>query len=179
MVNLLPKKETARIISSYYVRFVTSLLLLLSGILFVGGALLIPSYLLAQNTAEAGGRYVRALEETVGLKERTGATSEVRRLAEKTRILNELNLEPVTANFFEDVLNEKPRSVALVGFALSSGKEMAFSVTGIADTRSGLLSFVNALKNNGQMKNVEIPVNQLAVDKDVPFSIKGIYISTP
>ena len=175
MVNLLPKTEKKNLKISYYTRIVTVLFILLSSVFFVGGALLVPSYFLSKNTAESSQRYVQALEETVGLRERDGVTDEMRALSEKTRLLREFGTTGYSSELFEEILNVKSSKVIIASIAFSGSGEVAFSLSGVSEDRASLLSFVGSLKDNQKITGVDIPVSQLAIDEDLPFSIKGVF----
>lgn len=174
-INLLPQKEQKRLRRVYLARLFTLLFVLASGVIVVGSGLLAPSYFLSKNTVDSSERYVQALEETVGLKERAGVTEKVSKLAEQVRILNDLNTKPVSPRLLEDILEAKSSNIVITSIAFSGGAEPAFSLSGVSETRAGLLQFVDALKENSRMSGIDIPVSQLALDENLPFSIEGIY----
>lgn len=176
MVNLLPKPVIRQMRRMYYVRLSIVLFLLLSASFFAGAALLVPSYILAERSADAGERYVHALEETVGLRERTGVTNEIRALAERTKILAAYAEKPTSEPFFREITEDIPDGVFISGIAFAKGDEtFNISIAGSAETRTALLMFVDRLRESGAFDGVNIPVSQLATDTNIPFSISASY----
>lgn len=180
MVNLLPQKTITRLRRTYYLRFAATLTILLVGALAVGTVLLIPSYVVSERSADASERYLSAVEETIGVRERAGVSDDVRALSERLRILNEYAGEPTTKNFFEDALSNLSSRITITGISFSkSGGTLNISIVGSADTRSSLLTFVETLQENERFNGVSVPVSQLARDSNIPFSITATYRSAP
>lgn len=176
MVNLLPKKESQALFRSYYLRLGVVFLALVSGALFVGTALLIPSYVVSDRAADSSERYFAALEETVGIRERTGVTDDVRALAERIRILNQHTNEVAYAPFFEDALSDLSSGVTITGIAFTKGEgALSVALSGVAQTRGALLAFADTLRATGRFEGVTVPVSQFAQEADIPFSIQATY----
>jgi len=176
MVNLLPKKEINILYRAYYVRLFTAWLLLVSCAILVGGALLVPSYVVSERAADSGERYLAALEETVGIRERAGVTDDVRALAERLRILGDYSSEVSYGPFFEDAFFELTSDIRVGGIAFTKGSDaLQVSISGNAKTRTALLSFADRLRQSGHFEGVSVPVSQLAVDENIPFSITATY----
>ena len=171
-VNLLPEQTKKAFTRHYYLTLVTTLSSALALATVLGVLLLIPSYLLARNEAESSERYLSALEETVGLRERAGVTDVMRELSEEVSILSSFESSRPTANIIKAIDQALPRRVFLQGVSVTHFGPRAGEVAlvGIADTREDLLAFSDALKATPLFKNVSIPVNQLVPGVDVKFS---------
>lgn len=171
-INLLPEKTKREFIRGYYVTFTTLIFALLALVVALGSALLVPSYLLARAEAASLERYLSALEETVGLRERAGAGRAIAELSESIDILSSFEKTRPTADIMVALDRSLPPRVFLQGVSITHFGRNAgeVRVAGIADTRSGLLAFGDALKKNELFQNVMIPVNQLVPEKDVEFS---------
>lgn len=178
MVNLLPPPVKASVIRAYYLRLGALTLLLISLALLVGGLLLLPSYFLAQASAENGERYLVALEETVGLKERAGAGATMSALAERVRILKEYAGTPMTTSLVDTVVGAKPKSVSINRISWEASTATV-KVSGTAATRDALLAYVAALEESPLLSGVVLPLSQLASDRTIPFSISATYTPTP
>jgi hypothetical protein len=167
-------------VRSYYLRFFVLVMSAVAVVGFFGGLLLMPSFFLARATAEAGGRYRAALEETVGLRERAGVSARVAMLAERVRILDTFSLSPVTPHITTTVTDALPRGVTLTSLSITrTGTGATLSITGSAATRDALLSLAESLKSVSAFSGVSLPVSSLAADKDIPFSINFAYAATP
>lgn len=172
MVNLLPKKTTSALARTYFVRLAT-LLFFGGGVLFILGALiLVPSFFLAQNEAASSERYVSALEETVGLKERSASGESVARLAEQVAAMRAYAQAPITTPLIDALVAATPGSVRVTAISFSRGDAAtAVSVAGIAGTRESLLSFADALRTHRAFEGVSLPVSSLVSERDIPFSL--------
>lgn len=180
MVNLLPQKTIAGLRRSYYLRLLTMLIIVLTVAVAIGTVLLVPSYVVSERSADASERYLIAVEETIGVRERAGVTDDIRTLAEQLRILNEYANEPPAKPFFEDSLASLSSEIVVTGISFTKGDDaLGISLAGRADSRAALLAFVEALQENGRFEGVTIPVTQLALDSNIPFSITATYRSAP
>lgn len=176
MVNLLPRSVVRALVFRYYTRLFTL------GCAFIGCAFLIsaaflgPSFILATRAGEAAERYAQAAEESVGLKERSGVSESMRVLNERVSLLDAGSLYPQSTEIIEAMLKPLPRGVSVTAFAYATGEGAAnVSVSGVAETRVALLAYAEALRASGQFEGVNVPVSQLALDADIPFSISGTF----
>lgn len=180
MVNLLPQKTITELRRNYYLRFGTVLVILMVIAFLIGSVLLVPSYVVSERAADASERYLLAIEETIGIRERAGVSDDVRALSERLRILGTYAAEPSTKPFFEDTLNDLSPNITITGIGFAKGSDaLGVSIAGRAATRASLLAFVERLQESGRYDGVTVPVAQLALDSDIPFSITATYRSAP
>lgn len=176
MVNLLPHHTLRSLRHMYYARLTTLAATALSIAVLIGGVLLVPPWILAERAADAGERYAQALEETVGLKERTGVSQEVRALAERARAVTDYSAGLSSSTLFQALFEKMPSTVRVVSIRYRKGEEaFSVSVAGEAQTREALLAYVDALRRDGGFENVTVPVSQLALDANIPFSLTATY----
>lgn len=179
MVNLLPISDRHALTRSYYLRLGALFLFMFSIVAFAGGLLLLPSFFLARGTADAGERYLAALEETVGLRERAGVADEMQALQERVRIMRDAHGGPMSLGVLEALGKDVPGiSVSGIAFA-REGEGAKVSISGVAGTRAALLSFSTRIRENPAFSDVVFPVSQLAGEEDIPFSISAVYRGTP
>ena len=175
MVNLLPRPAQRTLVRTYYLRLGTLFLLSVSLVVAVGGVLVAPSVFLAQNAADASERYLAALEETVGLKERAGAGEQMAVIAERVKILSTV-APALSTPIIEDVIRAKPKGVKLNAFTIDRTASGAnFSIAGVAVSRDALLTFVDALRATPSLSGVSLPVSSLASNEDLRFSLSLQY----
>lgn len=176
-VNLLPDQTKRAFATKYYFAFATVFSLMLSLAVLLGGLLLTPSYFLARAEAESAERYLIALEETVGLRERAGVSEAMRRLTETIDILSSFENSRPSADIFEAIDRALPSRVFLQGVSVTHSGSRAGEITlvGVANTRAGLLGFSDALKGTPFFRNVAIPVNQLVPETNVKFSFTFLF----
>ena len=176
MVNLLPVQNQTRLSRTYYIRLATTFLSVAAVVLFVGGLLLAPSYLLARDEAESAKRYLSALDESAGLRERSGALSVVAELKEGID-LSKLFAEPATTADALSAITAHVSGGLHIGkivFGKTEEGQVSISVTGVADTRTNLLSFAESLKADAFFEGVTLPVSQLAQDADIEFTLRFV-----
>jgi hypothetical protein len=176
MVNLLSPQAQKKLVREYYARLAILLCLLASVALLLGACLLAPSVFLARGQAESFGRYLSALEETVGLQERSEAGQSTAVLAERVRIANDMAARHPTGAILSVVLSGKPRGVRVESIRFSAGSETRISISGTAATRTILLGYADALRTHGALKDVALPVSSLVADTDVPFVLTATYV---
>jgi len=180
MINLLPRETQKKFTQRYYLALFSFLFFGLTIVALIGAGLLVPSYLLARSEAASAERYVGAIEETVGLKEQSGATKEVAVLAERVDILSSFENIPITAHVLSEIERALPAKVSLKAVRIQHGNpgEGAVTVTGVADSRTDLLRFSDVLKGNVFFQGVSVPIGQLVNETDVPFSFSFRFLKS-
>ena len=81
---------------------------------------------------------------------------------------------PLIADFMNPVLLAKTPSIHLIGFSYQAGTkktEANVKITGTADSRVALLSFVDRLKKVGSFGGVNVPITNFIKDSNVPFTV--------
>ncbi|PIP86941.1 hypothetical protein COW81_02830 [Candidatus Campbellbacteria bacterium CG22_combo_CG10-13_8_21_14_all_36_13] len=157
----------------------TTVMFLLSIILFFGLVLSIPSYLVsltkekekqsqveqkrAQTTTEQDETKVEILNKT---KEAIILFKKEKDPVSMTNLINTVieiadNLGGIDFNGLSYVLGDEKQ------------KESKVLISGVSETRDKLLSFTNALRVSGMFKAVELPVSNLKENIDLSFSINA------
>ena len=172
-VNLIPREVQRSLALRYYMSLATMFFFLAAIAIGLGALLLVPSYLLAKNTVESSARYRAALEDTLGLKEKAGVTDAMSALGERVSVLASYDAAPRTALALAAVGRDLPEGVSVTKMSLQITDTGAGTITvaGVAKARGALVSFVDALRADPLFQSVSIPVNQLATDTDIPFSL--------
>lgn len=179
MVNVLPPQTKRSLTRRYYAHLLTVVCTLGAVVLALGGALLIPSFLLSTTQAESYERYRDALSGSIGLKEREKTEIEVQGVAERIRILGEYAGDERVVDALEGVLQGQPESVRVTGISLARAEGgFSVSLSGVANTRTDLLEFVDVLRTKTNLQDVALPVAQLVAERDVPFSLSMVVISS-
>jgi len=171
MINLIPQHARKQVKIEYWVRVVSVWLLLLSFSFVIMGTLLIPSIILTRaqlyaydavyQDASDKNQVYTALEKeitvanTVAMKLAsvggntlfTELISEVRDIAKNTVTLESVSLERI------------------------EGEVSSIKISGISSTRAALVQFREDLEKNPYFESADLPLSNLAKDKEVPFSI--------
>ena len=173
MYKLLPPEQKEVVEREYHARRAIVILIALIAVIVVGMVGLFPSYLLSTS------RHEEVLERTRLAGDLSPAAAE----AEITQWLESLNLrlqtfsdlrEPARPSLsVEAVLESREAGVRLTSFDWKKqGGAITLLVSGIARDRQSLLSFEESLESSGRFASVELPVSNLAKERDIDFQIK-------
>lgn len=172
MINLVPPTARTQIRTEYWVRVVSVWALVVAGSLVIVALLLLPPYVLvssqesvyADSAAAARGEVAAADEAEAALQAANSQSQRVISAQQQPRFLPVLSrIEAMT-----------PPAVALREFRFrrsESGGVAPVSVTGVAATRQALADFRDTLEADPGIERVDLPISNLANDRDLTFSI--------
>jgi len=171
MINLIPTHARKDVKTEYWVRVVTVWLFLLAAAAGIVGLLLFPSYMLVQSG-------LSIFEDTYQDISQQNESYET--LREEVRVgngvANHIGRTEVTPVFIM-IINELESlantnvSLASYSFARTEGKVESISITGSAPSRASLAQFRDVLESHEFFDSAELPISNLAKDKDIPFNI--------
>jgi hypothetical protein len=176
-VNLLPENVKESFTRRYYFSLASLFIFLIAVAAAAGVALLMPSYLVAKDSEVAYERILDSTEKNLGLKEKDGANAGVIELAERVKILAAYAYRPAVMPILAAIGQNVSKEISVKSIKIKeveSGKGTA-TVAGIATTRASLLGFANALKAERIFLSVSVPVEQLAGEMDIEFSLTFPY----
>lgn len=154
----------------------TVLFVLLGIVFFLGSILLIPSYFVSEASADSYERYRDALEGAVGLKEREYVIEDVSRLSERIRIMDEYAQGAFSAGIIDSLGERVTNDIIISDISFGRAENgIEVSLSGTSATRQSLLAFVSTLRESSAFSQVSLPVSQLVVDENAPFSLKMLY----
>ncbi|GEM_PF-1470391 len=172
-VNLLPDAAKQSLTSGYYFSLATLLFFFIAVAALAGAAILAPSYLVAKSGEQSALQILDSTEKTLGLKEKNGANAGVLELVERVKILGAYEYRPAVMPVLSAIGTHvtKNISVRIVKMKKSESGKGTVTISGVAATRVALLAFVNALKTERIFTAVSIPVEQLAGESDIEFTL--------
>lgn len=168
MINLIPPKAKKGIIFEYWIRVVSVWMILGSFVLLLGAAVLFPVYVLIG---------VQISDDAIAATEKVNnyenISSQLIRASEQARYIKEesnYDLFSEYLNLFEEL---KGTAVILnqIQVARKENEVAPVILNGIADDRQSLASFRDRLLSDKNITSVDLPISNLARDKDIPFSI--------
>ena len=173
MVNLLPEKTKRSLTLLYYSRFLSAAVFFVALAVLAGAAVLVPSYVRSIAEADAATRFLEASQKAVSLGSRGGVSGQFAALSERVKILTTYAWPASTARVLSALSTHVPKGVYLTKIAVTPTNEAAgkVSITGKASTRAGLLAFVSALQSVSAFQGVVVPVQSLASDANVDFTL--------
>jgi len=171
MINLLPPNVQKQVQIEYWIRVCSVWLILLGLACIVLGLLLVPSlFLVHSQLAVFDGTYQNANTQNNAYED----------LEQDVRISNGIAAQLVSSNnetLFFDFISEieriAERTVTLNSIEFSRNEAVieSIQISGDASSRSSLVQFRDDLEDSPLFASAELPLSDLAKDKDVPFGI--------
>jgi len=145
---------------------------LLFTVFLVATTLLLPSYFLSTLRSQALQEQRVFVEKAKEVRSKDSASIEFNALKDRIAILRNMEHTAVYG-ILEEVVSQQVSGVFLNGFFFTQKQsgEWVLSITVISNTRDALLSFSNRLQQTGVFTSVELPVSNLASNRDIAFTI--------
>lgn len=171
MVNLIPEKAKRDLKIEYWTRVVSVWLITWSVALFVSAGVLLPANVLI-------GTQVETYEDsaTVAMEKVSGYES-ISKLLEKTSIQAKTIVDEDNFSKFSQYLilfkslQSDGLSITRINMSREGGGVAPIVIEGVADNRQILASFRDKLMSAEGVASVDLPISNLASDKDIDFNI--------
>ena len=173
MTNLIPPDAKKSLKVEYWVRTCSVFAILLSIVLVAISGLMAPTYVLisSQHRAIAAQQTTEVAEDAAAYEAALAEMDTANTLAQR--------LQSSSQNYDASLILGKIQTnlspeIRLNGFQFTNGdlSSMSIRITGQASTRRALVDFVETLESRPGFLSVEVPVSDLALDSDLPFSAK-------
>lgn len=171
MINLIPAHARKQVKIEYWVRVVSVWLLLLTFAVVITAALMVPSLALIRSQLLAsGGMYQSVSERNDVYTHLETEVSSANTIAQK---LVSLDNETLFSNLIAELQGLMGVHVQIqsISFARTEGKIESITISGDASSRAALVQFRDSIESHRFFDSAELPLSNLAKDKDVPFSI--------
>ncbi len=183
MINLLPYIEKKRIRGLYRLRLAVAALTFLS----ISGAVLVilfaPSYILSNTKETFAQKQFDAHQgnETAAID--ADMSQSIDDINKKLQIFTGLG-KPflVSDSVIAPILRQKSQAIRIrqVAYTKSSdGKTPEVTLSGTADSREALLSFVDRLKTEQAFSKINLPVSNFVKGSDIDFSLQITLLAQP
>jgi len=184
MINLLPMEEKKKLRDGYRMLVLAVSLPMLSSVLVVALLTLFPSFVLTLSNYEKILNDSKSSEAVTKQAQEQEMKDTVKSVNLKLAILRSASSEIKASAFFEQILRNRSEGVFITalsyekspgGTLLSkrnttpSGPVIALS--GYAEKRDDLLSFVSNLKKIKGFSSVDLPISSLVSESDLPYSL--------
>ncbi len=172
MINLIPPKAKKIVVREYWTRAASVWFLIFSFALLVMAFLSVPTYILLRSLESAMASqidYAKAEQGSYKESERT--------IKNANALINHLNRSEAQMSFSAllgklDTVAGPGVTLTEFGFVEEEGVLKQVSLLGHADTRVLLSSFRDRLTAHDLFLSVDLPISNLAKDKDITFSMK-------
>lgn len=150
----------------------------------VGIGSLIPSYIYSYSQEKESIDRIAALQKS---RQESGTKDIIKELAKTKDVIKKLKDRQspfVYSKIISQVINHKPYGITISSFNFSLTKPTATSsleviVQGKASSRESLIKFKDNLQSDSLINTVDLPVSDLAKNKNISYSIKLSILPTP
>ena len=173
MFNLLQDNLKEKIKADYKFR---RLSVFLSFIIFLQVSFLIfllPSWIISLFREREAISQIEKMNQSLLSQNKDSVASIITGTNAKLNIINNILNYPEVIPIVNVILSNKTSSIYLNGLTYTStnASTSVLTIQGISLTRESLVSFVKNLEKSGAFKVVDLPVSNLAKDKNISFSI--------
>ncbi len=171
MINLIPPEAKKHLIREYWIRSVTVWFFLWAAVFLLGIAVLVPSYVLINLQVKAySASAASADEKNAGFE---AVSKELERASKMAATLSNHFENPSMTELITLLKGFELSSIEITQMSLArEGANIgAVTVAGIADDRQSLATFRNRMLDSEQIESVDLPISNLAKDKQIPFEL--------
>ncbi|MDB5244855.1 MAG: hypothetical protein JWN18_725 [Parcubacteria group bacterium] len=172
LTNLLPPERQREIARDYIVRVSTVAVMLVTILVVVAGALLLPLYVYLAQAASVKAERLRSVETTLGSSEDVSLSERLTALTSDASTLGMLASSTSVAATIRNVLGIAHAGASLTSLnytpAMGAGTVV---LSGTAATRDALSTYKLALERSALSKSVVLPVSSFAQDTKISFTI--------
>ncbi len=171
MINLIPAEAKKHLVREYWIRSVTVWFFLWSFVLLLGIAILVPSYALIHLQVNA----YKVTAETADEKNADfESTAKELERASKTAVALEKHFSYGGMTEYISLLKEfESSNISITQVTIERTEQgvAPIKITGIAEDRQALASFRSRMLEAEKIESVDLPISNLAKDKQIPFDL--------
>lgn len=172
MFNLLPEIFKEEIKSEYKLR---RWIVALSLVLFLLVSFLVMAFsmwIISMDKEEDVTQQIEKQKETLTSQNANDILNVINSTNKKLSIFDKVMKYPEILPIYNTIISNKTPEISLRGFSYLIGQtETNVVVTGISGTREALVAFVKNLNDSGSFTSVDLPVSNLAKQKNLEFNI--------
>lgn len=170
MINLLPYKQRKIIGRIRTLKVINTTLIVLIILGVAAAFLLLPTFITINSRYELTRAQVDSLEKQGVIT----SDVDIQSLDARTKDLEKklaAPLETPPTALISSIRTLAGKDISLTGFTLETGEAPKLTVTGIAATREALQAYIETLKTQSNINNVDSPIANYVKSKDADFTI--------
>lgn len=173
MFNLLPENLRKKIITEYKLRLVIVIILSVIIVQMSFLVFLFPSWLISYYKEKDSSIRNEEINQFLSTLDISSTTSYIRSLNTTLNIVNETLEYPKLVPVLDSILAKRTSNIRFKGinYSVNSSDSAVITLSGIGSTRESLVSFTKSLEQIESFKKVDLPISNLAKDKNIDFSI--------
>ncbi len=172
MLNFLPAEERKRIKGVYRMQLAVVALVFLFITILIATAFLIPADVLMKSRVAVVEQRIQ--DVSIKVSEHDGVTPEAQLADIKVKMNTLKNISTMTypSTDMLDILSAKPQGVRMerISYDGKEGKRV-FRITGVSNTREALREFESGIRGVSWVGTVVLPIEYLAKERNLDFSI--------
>lgn len=160
----------------YRIRVFTLIMFFISCAVVAGIVALVPAYMYSYNQEKDS---LRKLNQAQNNKEASGINEVIKNLESAEKMVKSLKDDSpniMLSNIIDELVVTSSGFVSINSFQISTTKNATSSaevvIQGKAKTRESLLNFKKKLEQNEDLYDIEMPISDLAKNKDNTYAIK-------
>lgn len=171
MYKLLPDEEKVFIKNEYKMRRLVVLAYFLLGLLIITIIALFPSYLITLTKANGAAQRMVNLNKSISDNQGTDFVGWLKTLNTKIKVFSPALDKDMPYEKFIKIISLKSPGIMIreISFTKGAGGKDEYTVGGTAGDRRSLINFQNNLNQSGEFQNANVPISDLAKDKDIDF----------
>lgn len=171
MINLLPPAAKKRVHHEYWMRVATVWLILWAIAFFIGASILLPTRVLIGSQTSV--YETSANEASAKVANYQDVRSSLVAAGEQARLVVDERELPAISELIGVFESLQGADIELIELNLArAGRALdPVSISGIAANRQALASFRDRLLSAEQVESVDLPISNLASDRDIKFTI--------
>ncbi len=172
MYKLLTEEEKIKIEAEYKSRRLVVMMFFLMVLLVMGVIGLVPSYIIAVSKERDANTSLAILNKSLSGKTVEELDIWLKNINAKVKLFAPSQDTDKPYEAFKEIIALKPTGIRLTGLTYAKNKtETEYKLEGIADNRRTLVDFQNNLNTSNKFTSANIPVADLAKDKDISFNL--------
>ena len=171
MINLIPTTAKHSLIKEYWIRTATVWFFLWSAAVLLGIFILIPSYVLTHSQVSAYKDSAESATEKIATFETV--SKELTRAGVWAGMIKENFSHPNNSQYIALFCSLERDGITISNISITwgDGGVEPIIVEGTADNRQALAAFRDRLVAQAVVSDVNLPLSNLAKDKDIPFEV--------
>jgi len=173
MSNLLPENLRDKIKKEYKLRLVIVSIIIVIIIQISLIIFMIPSWLSSFYKEKDFSLKNEEMSQFLSTLDIASTTSYIKLVNTKLATIDKSLDYPKLVPIIDNVLSKKTSGIKIDGiyFTVNSENTAVLNINGIGSTRESIVSFAEKLRETSYFKNVNLPISNLAKDKNIDFAI--------
>lgn len=173
MFNLLPENLKESIRKEYKHKRLVVILFFIVSVQATFLIFLFPTWLVSYHKQMEISTQSEQMSKFLNDSNTNPATSVIKSINSKLNVINSALEYPKFLPLIDTVISKKTNKISITNFSYAPTASSSASLTlgGISSTRESLVSFVKSLEDTKLFSKVDLPISNLAKDKDIEFTI--------